>query len=212
MRLGIMGGTFDPIHFGHLFIAEEARATVRLDQVLFVPNGNPPHKKDYTITAAPHRFAMTQIATASNPYFRCSSIEQERNGLSYTYETLALLRERHPQDKLYFITGVDAISEILSWKRHEEVIQQAEFIAAMRPGFDADALRQRLPPEYLSRIHILRTNTIGTSSTDIRARVRKNLPVRYLTSDGVLDYIRRHDLYRESEMPIGNGCAEGDCE
>lgn len=212
MRLGIMGGTFDPIHYGHLFVAEEARAIFGLEKVLFVPNGNPPHKKDYAITSARHRFAMTQIATAENPFFQCSSIEQERDGPSYTYETLALLRKEYSGHELYYITGVDAVSDILSWKRHEEVIGNAKFIAATRPGFDPEALKQRLPEAYMNRIYLLRTTAIGTSSTDIRERVRTNLPVRYLTSDGVLDYIRRQNLYGAGKMLPGNECAEGDRE
>ncbi|HZP82759.1 MAG TPA: nicotinate-nucleotide adenylyltransferase [Chthonomonadaceae bacterium] len=195
MRLGIMGGTFDPIHYGHLFVAEEARVRFRLGHVLFVPNGQPPHKKDYEITPARHRYAMTLIATHSNRGFGCSPIELERSGPSYTVDTLTLLREQNPDTELFYITGVDAIADILTWRRHEEVIQMATFIAAIRPGFDPAILKDRLPHAYLERILLLGSTALGISSTEIRERLRQNLPVRYLTPDGVLDYILKHALY-----------------
>jgi nicotinate-nucleotide adenylyltransferase len=196
MRLGIMGGTFDPIHYGHLFIAEEARARFRLDQVLFVPNGFPPHKKDLTdLTPARHRYAMTLIATYSNPSFSCSPIEIQRSGPSYTVDTLTQLREQHPDAELFYITGVDAVAEILSWNQHEKVIQLATFIAAARLGFDLRTLKDRLPHAYLERILLLGSTSLGISSSEIRDRIRQRLPVRYLTSDAVLDYIVKHQLY-----------------
>ncbi len=195
MRLGIMGGTFDPIHFGHLFIAEEARARFQLHHVLFVPNGSPPHKKEYALTPANHRYAMTLIATHGNPAFSCSPVEQRRAGPSYTVETLELLGQQNPDAELFYITGVDAIADILTWKRHEDVVQMATFIAATRPGFDLRTLGERLPRPYQERILLLGSTALGISSTDIRARLAQNLPARYLTPDGVLDYIRKHDLY-----------------
>lgn len=195
MRLGIMGGTFDPIHYGHLFIAEEARAQFRLNHVLFVPNGQPPHKKEYGLTPARARYAMTLIATHGNQAFGCSPIELHRSGPSYTVDTLTEIQRDQPDAELFYITGVDAVADILTWNRHEEVIQMATFIAAMRPGFDLMTLKERLPLPYLERILLLGSTAIGISSTDIRARLTKSLPVRYLMPDGVLDYIRKNNLY-----------------
>lgn len=196
MRLGIMGGTFDPIHFGHLFIAEEARVQFRLNSVEFIPNGSPPHKPDREITPAAHRYAMTRIAIESNSAFQCSRIEMDRPGPSYTVDTLDLIREAYPQAELFTIIGVDAIAEILTWKRPEAVIRQTTFIAAMRPGFDLRTLTERLPPAYMEKIVIAGPTALGISSTDIRNRIRQGLPVRYLTPDGVADYIAEHRLYR----------------
>jgi nicotinate-nucleotide adenylyltransferase len=198
MRLGILGGTFDPIHFGHLFIAEEARAHFRLDRVLFVPNGTPPHKKDYPITEARHRFAMTCLATDPNPWFECSSIERDRTGPSYAVDTLSILHARYPGAELFYIAGIDAIADILTWRRHTEVIQLAHFIAATRPGFDWEALQARLPESYLARILPLESTALNISSTEIRRRFRQNLPSRYLTPDAVLFYILEHKLYQSS--------------
>ena len=195
MRLGIIGGTFDPIHYGHLFIAEEARARFQLNHVAFIPNGQPPHKKDLNVTPARHRYAMTQTAIAGNPNFICSPIEMQRPGLSYTVDTLAALKEMYPDAELFYITGVDAIAEILSWKRHEDVIRMATFLAATRPGFDLRSLKEKLPQDYLSRVLLIGSTYLGISSTDIRDRVRQNLPARYLTPDSVLKYIYQNQLY-----------------
>jgi nicotinate-nucleotide adenylyltransferase len=191
-----MGGTFDPIHYGHLFIAEEARVRFRLNHVLFVPSGRPPHKIETDLTSATHRYAMTLLATHGNQAFGCSPVELNRPGPSYTVDTLALLKEQYPDAELFFLTGVDAIADILSWKRHEEVIQTATFLAAMRPGYDLQTLKERLPEEYLTRILVLGSNPLGISSTEIRERIQQNLPARYLTPDSVLDYIQKHRLYQ----------------
>lgn len=201
MRLGILGGTFDPIHHGHLFIAEEARVRFALEKVLFIPNGRPPHKQDYALTPAQHRLAITELAIQSNPAFACSPMETQRPGPSYTIETLTLLSEQHPEAELFYITGIDAVAEIQTWMRPEEVIRRATFIAVTRPGFDADLLRERLPETYLQRILVLDTTELGISSTDIRARIREGRPARYLTPDSVLDYIYRHRLYHQSACP-----------
>ena len=199
MRLGIMGGTFDPIHYGHLFIAEEARVHFRLNSVQFVPNGSPPHKPDRAITSATHRYVMTLIATRSNPAFGCSAVELNRPGPSYTVDTLDFVRKEYPDAELFTITGVDAIAEILTWKRHEEVIQKTTFIAATRPGFDLQILKERLPHSYLEKILLVGSTALDISSTDIRARVRQGLSIRYLTPDGVIDYIAKHRLYTARE-------------
>ncbi|HZO91229.1 MAG TPA: nicotinate-nucleotide adenylyltransferase [Chthonomonadaceae bacterium] len=195
MRLGIMGGTFDPIHYAHLFIAEEARARFALDRVLFIPNGDPPHKKDYEITPARHRYAMALIATYNNPAFDCSPMEIQRPGPSYTVDTLRLLRRQYPEAELFYLTGVDAVAEILTWRQPEEVLEMATFLAALRPGYDLKTLQERLPHAYLKRILLLGSTPLGISSTEIRERLHQNLPVRYLLPDGVLEYIYKHNLY-----------------
>lgn len=204
MRLGIMGGTFDPIHYGHLFVAEEARLRFRLNNVLFVPNGNPPHKKDYHITAAKHRYFMTVIATHGNQAFGCSPLEMNRRGPSYAVETLMMLRLQHPESELYYITGIDAVAEILSWERHEQVIRMATFIAATRPGFDLIQLKDRLPHTYLERILLLGSTALGISSSDIRHRLAQGMPVRYLMPDSVIEYIHRHGLYGTRPNPLAS--------
>jgi nicotinate-nucleotide adenylyltransferase len=198
MRIGIMGGTFDPIHNGHLFVAEEARVLFALERILFIPNGNPPHKKAYELTSADSRYAMTELATRSNPAFTCSPLELNRGGRSYTVDTLLLLHEDNPDAELFYITGVDAVADILTWKRHNEVIRLATFIAAARPGYNVDRLQERLPAAYLERILRLDSTALGISSTDIRERVSRGLPIRYLTPDGVVDYIDQHRLYADA--------------
>ena len=207
-RLGIMGGTFDPIHYGHLFVAEEARARFALDHVLFVPNGAPPHKKEYMLTAAHDRYEMTRLATADNPAFTCTALELERPGPSYTVETLATLRAQYANADLFYITGIDAIADILTWRRHDEIIRMATFIAAARPGFDLKTLQDRLPAAYLERILLLGTTAQGISSTEIRERTRAKLPTRYLTPDRVLDYIREHHLYENKAVPVGDAASQ----
>ncbi|MDW8207385.1 MAG: nicotinate-nucleotide adenylyltransferase [Chloroherpetonaceae bacterium] len=204
MRLGIMGGTFDPIHYGHLFIAEEARTHFRLNHVLFVPNGHPPHKKSYPVTPARHRYAMSLIATHSNAAFSCSPVEMDRPGPCYTADTLALIRQQYPEAELFYITGIDAVADILTWNRHDAVIQMATFIAATRPGFDPAALRERLPMDYLARILVLGSTALNISSTDLRRRVASNLSIRYLTPDGVMEYIYKHHLYRSGAPVTGD--------
>lgn len=202
MRLGILGGTFDPIHYGHLFIAEEARVQFGLDQIVFIPSGHPPHKRHIAVTAAQSRYIMTQLGTQDNSYFCCSSLEIDRKGLSFTVDTLAALREQIPEADLYYITGIDAIAEILTWKEPEQVVRAATFIAATRPGFDLAQLQTRLPTFYLDRILMLRTTALNISSTEIRQRIQENRSARYLTPDSVLQYIEDHQLYSANKETL----------
>ena len=196
MRLGIMGGTFDPIHNGHLFIAEEARVRCRLDQVLFLPNGHPPHKPERSVTLPAHRLAMTQLAIQGNLHFRCSEMEIQRKGLSYTVDTLTQLHQEYPQAELTYITGVDTIADFLSWRRHAEVIGLATFVAISRPGYTWESLTKRLPADYLAKIQLLDSLEIGISSTEIRIRIQQGLPVRYLLPESVWEYVIANALYR----------------
>lgn len=194
--IGIMGGTFDPVHYGHLIIAEEARIRFDLERVIFVPAGQPAHKKDYEVSAAEHRYAMALLATASNPHFDCSRIEIDRPGPSYAVDTLAALRELYgPDTRLHFITGADAILEILTWHEPERLRSMCKFIAATRPGYDLDMLRTRLPAEFLDQIEYLEAPGVHISSTEIRFRVRRGLPISYLVPEPVEEYLKKHALY-----------------
>src|SRR3954452_23333272 len=154
MRLGLIGGTFDPIHAGHLLIAEVARHAASLDRVVFIPAGDPPHKGE-AVTPAEHRYAMTLLATASNQSFQVSRREMERAGPSYSLTTIQEYQvELGGEGELYFITGLDAILEIRTWHRWEEVLQACQFIAVARPGFDAAALNAVLPEPYRERVRL----------------------------------------------------------
>jgi nicotinate-nucleotide adenylyltransferase len=195
-RIGIMGGTFDPIHYGHLFIAEEARLAYGLAQVVFLPNGNPPHKEGSLLSPALHRFAMTELAVQTNPFFVASESEIQRKGVVYTYDTLALFRAQYPDTELYYITGIDTVLELETWYRPDEVLNMAIFVAAARPGYEAQSLSERLPASFCERIALLPDTWMDISSTDIRNRVQQGRAIRYLTPDSVVDYIAQHNLYR----------------
>jgi nicotinate-nucleotide adenylyltransferase len=194
-RIGLMGGTFDPIHHGHLVAAEEARWQFQLDQVLFVPTGQP-WQKPVGVSPAEDRYQMTVIATASNPAFSVSRIEIDQPGPTYTVDTLRRLRsELGDQTRLYFITGADAVLHILTWKDREEVLALAEFIAATRPGYDLAKLAERLPGPR-ERLHLMEIPMLAISSTEIRARVARGAPIQYLVPDGVVRYLAERGLYR----------------
>jgi nicotinate-nucleotide adenylyltransferase len=184
-------------------VAEEARVRFQLDRVLFVPNGRPPHKPDGAVAAPEDRLAMTALAVAGNPMFDCSDIEVARPGPAYTIDTLGLLRERNPATELYYITGTDTVADLLTWRNPDEVIRSALFIAAARPGYSFDFLRQRLPESYLERVLLLDSTVVEISSTDIRRRIRQGLSIRYLTPDAVIDYIASRGLYASSSSRDG---------
>jgi len=199
-RLGIMGGTFDPIHYGHLMAAEEARVRFALERVIFVPNGRPPHKKDYAVTDAEHRYAMVLLATSSNLRFEASRMELERPGPSYTVDTLAQIREQSgPEADLHFITGADAVPEILGWKDPQRLLGLCQLIAAARPGYRLDRALSSLDPEMRSRIHALNIPGVAVSSTEMRARAAAGLPLTYLAPPEVVAYIAKHGLYASPE-------------
>ncbi len=194
-RLGIMGGTFDPIHYGHLVTAEEALVQFALDEVIFVPTGQPWMKEDRDVSPAEDRYLMTVIATASNPRFSVSRIEVDRGGPTYTVDTLRTLAGDHPDAELYFITGADAILEIFHWKDPEEVLSLAHFIAATRPGYDLAHFEADATTRH-PRVSVMSIPALAISSTDVRARVREGRPIRYLVPDGVRSYIEKRGLYR----------------
>lgn len=193
IRLGVMGGTFDPIHHGHLIAASEVATEFGLDEVLFVPTGRPGFKQDRNVTLAEHRYLMTVIATVSNPQFTVSRVDIDREGLTYTVDTLRDLTVQRPDADLYFITGADALTQILTWKDADQLFAMARFVGVTRPGH---VLRvDGLPGERVSAQEV---PAMAISSTDIRARARVGKPVWYLVPDGVVQYIGKHGLYRGS--------------
>ena len=195
-RLGIMGGTFDPIHYGHLVTAEAARTRFSLDQVVFVPSGRPPHKQKGT-TDANDRLVMTQMAIVTNPGFNLSDTEARREGYSYSIDTVReFISIYGPETELFFITGADAILEIASWKNADELVNMCTFIAASRPGFDLTELK-KLPQAWQERILLFEIPALAISSTDIRRRVKEGDSIKYLLPEPVEHYILRRGLYRE---------------
>ena len=191
-RIGIMGGTFDPIHHGHLVAASEVADRFALDEVVFVPTGHPWQKGHETVSAAEDRYLMTVIATASNPRFWVSRTDVDRGGPTYTVDTLRDLREHFgPKAQLFFITGADALEKILSWKDTDKMFELAHFIGVTRPGFPLSA--EHLPADTVSLVQV---PAMAISSTACRERVAAGKPVWYLVPDGVVQYIAKRRLYR----------------
>ncbi len=184
-----MGGTFDPIHHGHLVAASEVQLRFDLDEVVFVPTGQPSNKN--TVTAQEHRYLMAVIATASNPRFTVSRVDIARGGTTYTVDTLRDLQAQHPDADLFFISGADAIAQIVTWKDLDELWSLAHFVAVTRPGHTLSIAG--LPRDDVS---VLEVPALSISSTDCRSRVRHGAPVWYLVPDGVVQYISKHRLYR----------------
>jgi len=194
-RLGVMGGTFDPIHYGHLVTAEEALHQFELDEVLFLPTGQPWMKEHERVSPAEDRYLMTVIATASNPRFRVSRLEVDRDGPTYTVDTLRSLRaEAGDGADLFFISGADAILEIFQWKDPGELFELAHFIAATRPGYDIAGLEAQAVVR--PGITVMNIPALAISSTDVRARVAVGRPIRYLVPEGVNSYVQKAGLYR----------------
>ncbi len=186
-----MGGTFDPIHHGHLVAASEVAQNFDLDEVVFVPTGQPYQKAN--VTEGEHRYLMTVIATAANPRFTVSRVDIDRDGPTYTIDTLKDLRSQHPEADLFFISGADAVAQILDWKDADELFALAHFVAVSRPGHVLSVLG--LPEHDVS---LLEVPALAISSTDCRSRVNRAHPVWYLVPDGVVQYISKHHLYRSS--------------
>ena len=191
-----MGGTFDPIHHGHLLTAEEALWQFDLDEVVFVPTGRPWMKEGRDVSDAEDRYLMVVVATASNPMFSVSRVEVERDGPTYTVDTLRALHELNgPDTELFFVTGADAMLEILQWKDPEDVLRLAHVIAATRPGYDLASFEEGAPMEH-PNVSVMTIPALAISSTDIRQRVRDGRPIRYLVPEGVQTFIEKAGLYR----------------
>jgi nicotinate-nucleotide adenylyltransferase len=193
-----MGGTFDPIHHGHLVAASEVADTFALDQVIFVPAGQPWQKSDQVVTAAEDRYLMTVIATASNPRFTVSRVDIDRQGPTYAVDTLRDLGAKFgDKADLFFITGADVLSKILSWKDADRLFGMAQFIGVTRPGFQLSD--SHLPPD--APVSLVPVPAMAISSTDCRNRVAAGQPIWYLVPDGVVQYITKHHLYRQPMAP-----------
>jgi nicotinate-nucleotide adenylyltransferase len=192
-----MGGTFDPIHNGHLVAASEVADLFELDEVVFVPTGQPWQKHHRYVSTAEDRYLMTVIATASNPRFSVSRVDIDRRGPTYTKDTLRDLRAQNPDSELYFITGADALASILSWQNWEELFAIAKFVGVSRPGYELDGKHikeaiEELPPDAL---HLVEVPALAISSTDCRERAEADRPIWYLVPDGVVQYVTKRQLY-----------------
>jgi len=198
-KIGISGGTFDPIHYGHLITAENIREKFGLEKVVFMPSGKPPHKTGLRISPAEHRYNMVCAATASNPYFEVLRIELDRPGYTYTIDTLVQLKNSSMYNgRLYFITGADVIPDILSWKDSQKLLRMCEFIVVIRPGYDKEEVLKRieeLKNDYGARFNVAQSPLIGISSTEIRERVRNGKSIKYLVPESVEKYIYENGLY-----------------
>lgn len=192
-----MGGTFDPIHNGHLVAASEVAYRFDLDKVVFVPTGQPWQKADRSVTDAEHRYLMTMVATASNPRFTVSRVDIERDGPTYTIDTLRDIREFYPDAELYFITGADALASIMSWRDWEEMLTMAHFVGVTRPGYVLT--RDMVPEDQRDNIELIDIPAMAISSTDCRERAKSGIPVWYLVPDGVVQYIAKNHLYSPNE-------------
>ena len=195
-----MGGTFDPIHHGHLVAASEVQAWFDLDEVIFVPTGQPYQKAHRAVSPAEHRYLMTVVATASNPRFTVSRVDIDRGGPTYTIDTLTDLADRHPEADLYFITGADALTDILGWRSSAELFELASFVGCTRPGYEMhDSTLEGMPSD---RVTIVEIPALAISSTECRSRTGRGEPVWYLVPDGVVQYISKHRLYQSSPQGV----------
>jgi len=191
-KIGILGGTFDPIHMGHLVLAEQVKEKLKLNQVIFIPCFSPPHKTQRKLSPAKDRFHMTQLALDNNPFLRVSDIELKRKGLSYTVDTLRELKKLYPDSNIYFLTGSDMLNEIYTWKDPEEIYKLANVVIAIRPGFD------EFDPEnhFAKKSIIIKITGVDISSSQIREKVKKGQSIKYLVPFKVEEYIKKRELYR----------------
>ncbi len=188
MRIGILGGTFNPVHIGHLILAEEAREKLGLDKVIFVPAALPPHKDNLNIALAADRLKMLRLAVASNKYFTVSDIEIKRQGRSYTIDTLKVFQAKYPRDELYFIIGSDLLKYLGEWKDLKQILSMVKFVAATRPGYPLEDM-----PPY---IHTLPIRAVDVSGFEVRQCIAQNKSFGYLVTDKVFDYIKKRKLYK----------------
>jgi len=194
-KLGIMGGTFNPIHQGHLVAAEVIRDEFRLDKVVFVPSGKPPHKDNNEIASPEHRWMMAVLATVTNEYFFASPIEIKRRGKSYTYDTILELKEMYGENtQCYFITGADAIAEIATWRKAEDLPKIARFVAVSRPGYKLN--REEINPRFRKYTYLIEVPALSISSTEIRKRIKRGQTIKYLVPEAVEKYIYENKLYK----------------
>ena len=199
MKIGIMGGTFDPIHYGHLATAEAVRKKYGLEKVLFIPSGNPPHKTDRDITSKSHRYNMSILATVSNDFFEVSDVEIQKDRLSYTVDTLLELSKKNPNAEYYLIMGADAFCDIETWSRVEKLFELSKVVGATRPGIDMDDFKRniaKIQQKYKTQILHVHVPSLDISSTDIRDRIKYGMTIKYLLPENVEKYIYKYNLYR----------------
>jgi nicotinate-nucleotide adenylyltransferase len=198
--MGVLGGTFDPPHYGHLALAETARVQLELERVLFVPAGRPPHKPAKPISPGHHRRAMVELAIQDNPHFALSCADLGRPGPHYTVRTLALLREMYPKATLFFLMGEDSLSEFHTWREPARILEQAHLAVMRRQSASVDwAQLERIAPDIRARVSWLDIELFTLSSTTLRRRVRRGLPTRYMVPPGVELYVREQQLYLEEQ-------------
>ncbi|MDL2280612.1 nicotinate-nucleotide adenylyltransferase [Selenomonadales bacterium OttesenSCG-928-I06] len=200
-KIGILGGTFDPIHIGHLIIAETARLDYGLDEIIFMPTNNPPHKNEIGITDSVHRYNMAVLATEDSPNFCVSSLELDRGGISYTIDTIKDLKKMYAEEtEFYFIIGRDMVGTLNTWKAIDELFDLCYFLVAMRQVDDADNIKEQLAgfsPKEKSKIKKLNTLEINVSSTEIRDKLKRGEAIRYIVTENVAEYIKEHGLYQD---------------
>lgn len=199
MKLGVMGGTFDPIHLGHLAMAESAREIFQLEEILFIPSARPPHKVEKKIESQAHRLMMTFLATKSNDFFRVSPMEMLREGFSYTLDTVnELYREYGEKTELFFIIGSDSMADLSGWHKADELVGKVHFLAAARPGMNADfdKVKKFFGKDGEEHIHKFETPGFEISSTNIRERIKSGRSIKYLVPEEVEEYIYREQLYK----------------
>ena len=188
MKIGILGGTFNPVHIGHLILAEEVREKLKLDKIIFIPTALPPHKDNLNIASATDRLEMLKLATKSNKFFAVSDIEIKRQGRSYTIDTLRELKAKYPHDELYFIIGSDLLKYLNEWKDLSEIIRMVNFVVATRPGYPLDQI-----PHYIQTLAI---RAVDVSGFEVRTCIQENKSFGYLVPDRVFDYIKKRKLYK----------------
>ena len=199
-RIGVIGGTFDPIHYGHLAAAEEVRARVNLTKVLFVVAGIPPHKLDEEVTPVEHRLAMVELGIACNPHFEISRVDVDRPGPSYSVDTISILLDQYGQStEIFFIMGLDSLVEVPTWHQPGRLIQLCQLVAVTRPGFEVDMRHlDASVPGISSRVQIIDMPALDISSSDLQRRVAKGLPIKYQVPEEVERYINEHHLYGQA--------------
>ncbi len=197
MKIAVMGGTFNPIHFAHLVSAEQVRESLGYEKILFIPAGQPPHKEQPSLVSATHRFQMVLLATENNPFFEVSSIELDRVGPSYTIQTIKTLNLMYGETvELAWIIGADSLIEYKIWKDFESVLEQCSLIVTTRPNYNLE----QVPTEIRDKVTLIQITGIDISATEIRHRIRDNVSIRYLVPESVAAYIDKHRLYRESQQ------------
>jgi nicotinate-nucleotide adenylyltransferase len=207
VRLGVFGGTFDPVHFGHLILAEQCREQAQLDQVLFVPSARPPHKLTQPLTPLERRIEMLALAISGQPAFRIDDMEKDRPGPSYTVETLQILRDRQPEAELFLILGGDSVNDLPYWYEPRRILELASLLIVARPGADMpplDAWREalKLPADFGVRCQVVRCPLIDIASRDVRQRQAEGKSIRYLVPRAVEEYIREKKLYSVANLPV----------